>query len=365
MEAVFFRPLIVPMATDAAAFTKAAPHVLLHDAAKLNKADEVVSLIAGRADPQVCEPGFGWSALHVAAGNGATAAADALLDARALVNARANDGEVPLHLASADGHTQVIKLLAAGRADVNATNADHETPLHVGVQHVGSKPLGHLRALLALRADPSLQDKEGQDAFQSAGLFTNRAEEVREVLSGAPKAAGDPDDVWPETAGELPAGTEPLDVAESLRELGNTRFKDGKYEQAVQLYFKARQFLPTGSVAYATAVDVDLEAQRARTCRIAVSSNAAACKLKLGDHDACIRLCDTVLSLDEGNVKALYRKSLALRATGEEEKADTVLRKAAEICPTDAAVQKELKDLELRRRKEKDDAKRLAKKMFG
>lgn len=158
-----------------------------------------------------------------------------------------------------------------------------------------------------------------------------------------------------------------MTAAESLRELGNKRFKEGLFAEAVRYYLKAKVFLPTGTAAYAPVKDGDEQAARARTCQIAVGSNAAACKLKLGEYDACIRMCDGILMLDPRSVKALFRKAVALRALGDaaEEEPETILRQAAEIEPNDPAIQRELADIARLRRKGKEQEKRIAKKMFG
>merc|ERR1712194_291349 len=108
----------------------------------------------------------------------------------------------------------------------------------------------------------------------------------------------------------------------------------------------------------------DERGARARTCSIAVSSNAAMCKLKLGQHEACVNMCDEILRLDAANAKAMYRKGLALRALGEVAEAEAVLRLAAELEPKDATIQRELVEIAQKQRRDKDREKRLAQKML-
>merc|ERR1712217_541499 len=163
----------------------------------------------------------------------------------------------------------------------------------------------------------------------------------------------------------LDDGTDPIDVAEALRELGNKRFKDSRYEDAAKIYHKAKAFLPTGAAQFETIAEGDERGMRARRCAIAVSSNAAMCKLKLGQHDACVDICETILRMDATNVKAMYRKGLALRALGEVAEAEISLRGALELEPKDAAIQRELADISRERKKEQEQEKRLARKMFG
>jgi len=282
------------------------------------------------------------------------------------VNAQAKDGEVPLHLAAADGHTEALRRLVTARADVGCSNADGETPLHVAVQHVGAKPgLGHIAALLDLRADPAQKDTNGHTAYDVAGLYTNRASELREVLGGAPPKNQDAEDTWPDGPSDLKDGTDPLLVAESLKELGNRRFRDGQYAEAVRLYFKGKLFLPTGPAAHEPVPEGDEHAAKQRACFIAISSNAAACKLKLGEYDACLRMCDGVLQLDPHNMKALYRQAQAHRAAGDVDKAEQALTQAAQLEPEDKVVKRELADIQRQRKEERAKEQRMAQKMFG
>jgi len=341
----------------------------LHEAAQNDRHEEVLSLIASRASLEETESTFGWYPLHLAAGAGASRAVEALLASGASLEVRATDGETPLHVAAADGQTQVIRQLVEAGASLNVVNNDGETPLHVAVQHADDCPnLRHVRALVELKADPNVKDGSNQSVFDHAGLYSknlDRAEEVRQALAGAPAVVQDPDDVWPDTPGELQGGVKPLEVAEALRELGNARFREQRFADAVRYYFKAKRFLPTGPAQYEPVQEGDHEGARARACAIAVSSNAALCKLKLGDFDSSANICDGVLRLDPQNVKAWFRKALALRGQGEEEEAEAALRKALELDPKDAAVQKELAAIAKQRKTEKEKEKRLAQKMFG
>lgn len=340
----------------------------LHDAAQKDRPDEVRALLAARADVDVKEKANGWSALHVAAGSGASLAVEALLECSASVESTDNDGETPLHLAAGEGQTRVIHQLVKAGAAVNGANNDGETPLHVAVQQANDKPgLAHIRALVELRADPSVKDR-GHNVFEAAGLHSknlDRAEEVRAALRGAPAPAADPDDPWPDVPGDLEPGVEPITVAESLRQVGNARFKEQRFEDAVKCYFKAKRFLPTGPAQFESIADGDVAGARARACAVAVSSNAAFCKLKLCDYEACVNMCDGVLTVDPGNVKAHFRKALALRAQGSDDDAERALQQAAELDPKDAAVRKELSDIARLRKEDKEKAKRVAQKMFG
>lgn len=157
----------------------------LFAAAKADDVEALRTLLADRADPCEKATPFGWTALHEAAGVGADNAVTALLAASAPVDAKSNDGETPLFLAAQQSAEAAMRLLVAAKADVNARNDEGETALHVAVQHIGGKDVGHIKALLELRADASAVDNEGQGTLTHAALHTNRSEELADLLKGA------------------------------------------------------------------------------------------------------------------------------------------------------------------------------------
>mmetsp|Transcript_145204 Transcript_145204/g.404666 ORF Transcript_145204/g.404666 Transcript_145204/m.404666 type:complete len:572 (-) Transcript_145204:50-1765(-) len=154
----------------------------LHAAARADDACRVSALLAVGADPLGTAGPFRWTALHEASGHGALKASELLLAAGISVDVRASDGETPLHLAAQQGHEAQIRLLLAARADPNLASEEGETPLHTAVQHVGSKGLEHVAALLELRADPTAKDGQGLDAVGCARIYTNRAAELEAAL---------------------------------------------------------------------------------------------------------------------------------------------------------------------------------------
>jgi len=131
------------------------------DAVRAGDVEKVQALL--QADPKVVEArtGDGNTPLHVAALEGHTAVAQALLDGHAQVNARGLREETPLHMAIYDGHRAMVGLLLANRADVNAPSATGETPLHVAARK-GHREVVEL--LLAEKADLRLRDKSGRTA---------------------------------------------------------------------------------------------------------------------------------------------------------------------------------------------------------
>lgn len=94
----------------------------LWNAARGGGGDLVELLLAHGAEPstRTTGDGLGWTPLHIAAGEGRTAAVRALVRAGADVNATGSeDGFTPLQLAVGRGHREVVELLVASGADVN------------------------------------------------------------------------------------------------------------------------------------------------------------------------------------------------------------------------------------------------------
>lgn len=87
---------------------------------------------------------FGWTALHLAARDGAAEAIDALLDLEADVDRPLVNGATALHVAAHNGRSECIRRLAARRATIG-----------IGALHVWDKRGSDLRAMLDKRTDRS------------------------------------------------------------------------------------------------------------------------------------------------------------------------------------------------------------------
>jgi len=148
----------------------ALPALDIFEASALARAARVRELLA--TDPslaRVASPD-GFTALHYPAffgGDEAAAAAQALLDAGADVNARAaNDIDVlPLHSACAGDHDDVAAVLIAAGADVNATQRGGFTPLHGAAANGADVTVDRL---LAAGADRNARTDKGETAADLA-----------------------------------------------------------------------------------------------------------------------------------------------------------------------------------------------------
>ncbi|KAI9824726.1 MAG: hypothetical protein M1832_001552 [Thelocarpon impressellum] len=174
--------------------------------------DETISVLLGRADPNVTNE-EGLTPLHSAASRGlegivsillrcsrtnADAVNDrnetplhmacygnvpgcvaALLEAGANLNIRNKQGELPLHLASYHGHAECVRLVLANtRAQADEKNAWGETGLHLASSN------GHAQTVERLleRADPNAADNEGNTPLHRAA-FKGHANVIEQLLS--------------------------------------------------------------------------------------------------------------------------------------------------------------------------------------
>lgn len=106
----------------------------------------------------------GWTALHLAAHLGQTAAAQALVERGADVGARSRNplDNQPLHAAVAGGdHAELVSLLLTYGADPNATQHGGYTPLHETAQNGF---VASTRLLLDSGADVSIRANDGKTA---------------------------------------------------------------------------------------------------------------------------------------------------------------------------------------------------------
>ncbi|HEV2330299.1 MAG TPA: ankyrin repeat domain-containing protein [Verrucomicrobiae bacterium] len=94
-------------------------------------------------------------ALDAAIKRGYKAVAETLLNARANVNVRDDNGQTPLDLAAADGRTEMIQMLLDSGADPNIPDNWGGTPLIRATRLGGGQVIENLKLLLAAKADPN------------------------------------------------------------------------------------------------------------------------------------------------------------------------------------------------------------------
>jgi len=103
--------------------------------------------------------------------------------------------------------------------------------------------------------------------------------------------------------------------------------------------------------------------------KLSLHLNIAMCWLKITDTDnhldQAIRACDEALALDEGCVKAIFRRATAREMKGQYDEAKADLKRAAELAPEDTAVPKLMKRVEAQIERQKAKEKKMYGKMFG
>ncbi len=116
----------------------------------------------------------------------------------------------------------------------------------------------------------------------------------------------------------------PQDQGLRLKEKGNAAFKENDYAQASVFYTQAIEILEN----LVNGSDSSISSSVTTECRevlCTVYSNRAACALKLGDHQQALVDTNACIDLDPENIKANFRKGLALHAMGRYREACPVL----------------------------------------
>ncbi len=141
------RPVVAALIALLAAIANA-PADPVHDAAGAGDLAAVKTLLAAHPESLNAADAGGWTPLHYAVSNGATAVVETLLEAGADIRAATNEGQTPLHVVRDRAMTN---LLLAHGADVTAINRYGETPLHIaagaGRKDVAEALLAHGAAI--------------------------------------------------------------------------------------------------------------------------------------------------------------------------------------------------------------------------
>lgn len=155
----------------------------------------------------------GKTALHTAAFHGKMAAAVALLDAGANVDAKSTLGYTPLHAAVRGGRAIVADLLIRRGADVDARDTQMSTPLHVAAWRNTSNVV---KVLLTAGANPCLRDVRGDrpiDVVRNAST----CRELKEMLVKAVRNSNEDDDEIYEDMGSSDGKTSASSGADDIR----------------------------------------------------------------------------------------------------------------------------------------------------
>uniref|UniRef100_A0A3P8UZ68 Peptidyl-prolyl cis-trans isomerase D n=1 Tax=Cynoglossus semilaevis TaxID=244447 RepID=A0A3P8UZ68_CYNSE len=151
-----------------------------------------------------------------------------------------------------------------------------------------------------------------------------------------------------------------LPIAEDLKNIGNTLFKNQNWTAAVNKYSKALRYLEAGGE------QLEEEAQeKLKPTALSCFLNTAACKLKMQQWQETVDSCDEALEVDQSSTKALFRRAQAWQGLKEYSKAMADLKKAQGFTPEDKAISNEMKRVQLKIQEEKEKEKKIYAKMFA
>jgi len=141
-------------------------------------------------------------------------------------------------------------------------------------------------------------------------------------------------------------------AAQTIKEYGNTAFRAGKFDVAVEKYEKALRYL-------------DVVSKPDKDVKISLSLNQAACYLKLRNPDAALVSSDKALAIDPTNVKGLFRRAQANAAKKEYDQAKQDLLNALKIDPNNGDVRNEFAKVKQLQEEEKKKQAKVYSNMFG
>ncbi len=158
-------------------------------------------------------------------------------------------------------------------------------------------------------------------------------------------------DVWDLT------NQERLSLSRELKGAGTERFKAGEVQSAAVCYSSALKYLIPVGIEKADGEAVSL--------RIALLLNLAACHLKFEQNNHVVSNCTKVLELDPDNLKAIYRRGVALTRMNHLEKAKEEFARAKELEPSNRAVLEQLRMLEAKEKEHMEKYRSAMKAMFS
>jgi tetratricopeptide (TPR) repeat protein len=132
-----------------------------------------------------------------------------------------------------------------------------------------------------------------------------------------------------------------VDECEQNKTRGNEAFQAGEYVQAILLYslsLDKSDELP----------DKKEGGNKQLFRRDLVLSNRSACFLKLGQHEKALEDAKKALEIEPSNIKAIFRRGLALHAMGHYEEAIPILAEAHKSEPNNKQIKQALQFAEVR-----------------
>ncbi|XP_010916306.1 peptidyl-prolyl cis-trans isomerase FKBP42 isoform X2 [Elaeis guineensis] len=132
---------------------------------------------------------------------------------------------------------------------------------------------------------------------------------------------------------------ERIQAADGRKMEGNSYFKEEKLPEAMQQYEMAIAYMGDDFMFQLFGKYRDMALAVKNPCHL----NMAACLLRLKRYEEAVGQCSVVLSEDENNVKALFRRGKARAELGQTDAAREDFQKARKFAPEDKAIVKELR----------------------
>ncbi|KAI0492840.1 hypothetical protein KFK09_027116 [Dendrobium nobile] len=154
---------------------------------------------------------------------------------------------------------------------------------------------------------------------------------------------------------------ERIGAADRRKMDGNALFKEEKLEEAMQQYEMAIAYMGDDFMFQLFGKFRDMALAVKNPCHL----NMAACLIKLTRYEEAIGQCSIVLTEDENNVKALFRRGKARAELGQTDAAREDFEKAKKIAPQDKAIARELRLIAEHEKAVYQKQKELYKGIFG
>ncbi|EDU45049.1 PpiB Peptidyl-prolyl cis-trans isomerase rotamase - cyclophilin family [Pyrenophora tritici-repentis] len=224
-----------------------------------------------------------------------------------------------------------------------------------------------------VRRIENLKTQSGDKPFHDATIIDCgelTGEDYDKATEKVADPTGDPFEDFPEDQKADDAewkGTEILEIATKLKDMGNDAFKKGELQLGIDKYQKAIRYLHE----YPAPLDDDPKDLWPKLCALKISlySNSALLQNKKGMYaeaaDNATKALDIEGITDKDKAKAYFRRATAKVGKRNDEEALADLNQAAKYAPGDAAIVKELDVVKKRVQARKEKEKKAYKNAFN
>ena len=141
------------------------------------------------------------------------------------------------------------------------------------------------------------------------------------------------------------------DCVVTKKKLGNDFVSKAEYQKAMRYYHECVLYLKADMASYKTLEKVTGVSEQEKTTKdqilceqelAKIFTNMSLCQLKLKKWEKADSYAQEAVELNPKNVKALYRRAIALKELSRVEEAITLLKKAHQIDKADTAIIQEM-----------------------